>query len=280
MIPAALRLLRALALLALAWPQPEAMGQGRPVTEPGAVPRQERPSGDDHPAHERIAGLSVQEQRAALLPLVRASDGGCEALTAAYFAGIDAAGLAYWDVRCQDRTAWRIALARDGGVADLILCPRQSGTCFVPAPRMPGDLGAILQARCSAACELRSGTARQACIERCLHGHEGIAGAGGGGDDRYLAVFVADLPLMAEGFLAGARSAAQARQTAGSACAAVAGGRSCRLAVAAFNACVAVVQAPSGLIYTGTGMELDDAEREAQASCGRGATCQVVVSGC
>lgn len=85
---------------------------------------------------------------------------------------------------------------------------------------------------------------------------------------------------MTEGFLASGRSAALARQTAQSACAAVADAGACRLAVAAFNACVAAVQAPSGLIYTGTGLELDDAEREAQASCGRGATCQVVVSGC
>lgn len=282
------RWLCALALLGVIWPAADATAQGRPTPETSVVVQEQRVAvapadrmaRDDHPAHDRIAGLSVQDQRAALLPLVRATDGGCEALSAAYFAGIDAAGLAYWDVRCQDRTAWRIALSRDGGVADLLLCPRQSGTCFQPAPRVPGDLGVMLQARCSAACELRSGAARQACIARCLQGHESVAGVGGGGGDRYVAIFVADLAGMTEGFLASGRSAALAQQTARSACAAVADAAACRLAVAAFNACVAAVQAPSGLIYTGTGLELDDAEREAQASCGRGATCQVVVSGC
>ncbi|MBX9748793.1 MAG: hypothetical protein K5Q68_04185 [Roseococcus sp.] len=275
MIPAAFRLLCALALLGLGWPPADATAQGRPTPEAGVVVL------DDHAAHDRIAALSLRDQRAALLPLIRATDGGCEDLSGAYFAGIDAAGRAYWDVRCQDRTAWRIAPSRDGGVADLILCPRQSGTCFQPLPRRPGDLGAMLQARCSAACELRSGPMRQACIARCLQGNEGVAGAGGGGGhDRYLAIFVVDLPRMTEGFRAGGRSAALAQQTARSACTAVASAAACRLAVAAFNACVAVVQVPNGLIHTATGMELDDAEREAQASCGRGATCHVTVSGC
>ncbi len=288
MILALLRGLCTLALLGAVCSPVQAPAQGQPVPEAsppvqqprGTVPSPSRGERDDHPGHERIAGLSVQDQRSVLLPLVRTTDGGCEAIAAAYFAGIDATGIAYWDVRCQDRTAWRIALARDGGVADLILCPRQPGTCFVPVPRLPGDLGAVLQGRCSAACELRSGAARQACIARCLLGNEGMAGPGGDGHDRYVAIFVADLPVMTEGFLASGPSAALAREAARSACAAVAGAAGCRLALAAFNACVAAVQAPSGLIYTGSGSELDDAEREAQASCGRGATCQVVVSGC
>lgn len=288
MIPRALRLLCALAFLGAAWSPAEAIAQGRPAPDASvaveeqrvAVAPADRAMRDDHPAHERIAALSVQEQRAALLPLIRATDGGCEALSAAYFAGIDVAGFAYWDVRCQDRTGWRLALSRDGGVADLVLCPRQASTCFVPVPRVPGDLTVMQRARCNAACELRSGPARQTCITQCLQGTEAIAGTGGGDNDRYLAIFVAELPLMTEGFLAGGRSAALAQQTARSACAAVAGAEACRLAVAAFNACVAVVQAPDGLISTGTGIELDDAERDAQASCGRGATCQVIVSGC
>jgi hypothetical protein len=288
MTVAALRLLRMLVVVGCAWSPAPVKAQGQPAPPPSVAVEEQRvavaPAArgmrDDHPAHDRIASLSVQDQRAALLPLVRATDGGCEAIAAAYFAGIDATGLAYWDVRCHDRTGWRIALARDGGVADLILCGRQARTCFVPVPRVPGDLSVIQQARCNAACDLRSGAARQACIVRCLQGNEEIAGVGGGGNDRYLAVAVADLTVMTEGFLAAGQSAAAARQAAGAACAAVAGAAACRLAVAAFNACVAVVQAPDGLISPGTGIELDDAEREAQASCGRGATCQVVVSGC
>lgn len=288
MIPEAFRLLCVLASLASVWSPADTMAQNPPAPTADisvqeqrlAVTPTDRAARDGHPTHDRLADLSVQDQLAALLSVIRAADGRCEALSAAYFAGIDAAGFAYWDVRCQDRTARRIAFPRDGGVADLIPCPRQPGTCFVPVPRVPGDLGAVQRARCNAACELRSGTARQACIARCLRGNEAIASAGGGDNDRYLAIFVAELPLMTEGFLAGRRSAALAEQAAWSACAAVAGAEACRLAAAAVNACAAVVQAPDGLISTGTGIELDDAEREAQASCGHGATCHVIVSGC
>lgn len=288
MIPGVSRLLRVLALVGSFWSPADVAAQSPALPNAIVAVEEQRVAAaptdwvgrDDHPAHDRIAALSVQDQRAALLALIRATDGGCQSLSAAYFAGIDATGLAYWDARCLDRTAWRIALARDGGVADLILCTRQSSSCFLPVPRLPGDLGVIQQARCSAACELRSGAARQACIARCLQGNEAIAGTGGGDNDRYLAIFIADLTVMTEGFLAAGRSAAAAQQAARSACAAVAGAGPCRPAVAAFNACVAVVQAPDGLISTGTGIELDDAERDAQASCGRGATCQVVVSGC
>ena len=117
-------------------------------------------------------------------------------------------------------------------------------------------------------------------MRRCLQGNEAIAGIGGAGVDRHLSVFVADMPLMLEGFLAGGRDAAAARESAVSACATVAGARACRLVAATINRCLAVVRGPDGQVVSGTGIELDDAEREARAACGAGEACQLVVSGC
>lgn len=238
------------------------------------------PSGGN-PRHERLAGLAIPAQRDVLRGLLAPVGESCPSISGAYFAGLDAAGAAHWDVRCGNRTAWRISLPGDADATPEVLpCPTQTELCFLPAPRVTGDLGPLRNARCAAACELRAGAERQSCLTRCLSGTEGIAALGGMGSDRHIAVFVVDLPLMTEAFLAGARTAHGALDGARRACEAMAGGQPCRIAVSTINHCAAVVQAPDGQVSAGFGIELDDAEREARRVCGAGDACQVIISGC
>jgi hypothetical protein len=231
--------------------------------------------------HERLAGLAIPAQRDALRGLLGPVAESCPSLSGAYFAGLDADGAAHWDVRCGNRTAWRISLPAEASATPQVTpCPVQTELCFLPAPRVAGDLGTLRQARCAAACELRAGTERQSCLASCLRGTEGIAALGGPGSDRHIAIFVVDLPLMTEGFLAGARTSNAALDSARRACEAMAGGRPCRIAVSTINHCAAVVQAPDSQVSAGFGIELDDAEREARRVCGAGAACQLIISGC
>lgn len=231
--------------------------------------------------HERLAGLAIPAQRDALRGLLGPVSEGCPSLSGAYFAGLDAEGAAHWDVRCGNRTAWRISLPADPAATPQVTpCPVQTELCFLPAPRVAGDLGTLRNARCVAACELRVGAERQSCLSTCLRGTEGIAALGGAGSDRHIAVFVVDLPLMTEAFLAGARTSGAAIEGARRACEAMAGGQPCRIAVSTINHCAAVVQAPDGQVSAGFGIELDDAERDARRVCGAGAACQVIISGC
>lgn len=231
--------------------------------------------------HEQLASLAIPAQRDALRGLLGPVSGSCPSLSGAYFAGLDAAGVAHWDVRCGNRTAWRISLPADAAATpEVTPCPVQTELCFLPAPRLAGDLGALRNARCVAACELRVGAERQSCLSACLRGTESIAALGGPGSDRHIAVFVVDLPLMTEGFLAGAATPGGALNAARRACEAMAGGRACRVAVSTINHCAAVMQAPDGQVSAGFGIELDDAERDARRLCGAGAACQLVVSGC
>ncbi len=202
------------------------------------------PSGGN-PRHERLAGLAIPAQRDVLRGLLApVGDGDADA------------------------------------TPEVLPCPTQTELCFLPAPRVTGDLGPLRNARCAAACELRAGAERQSCLTRCLSGTEGIAALGGMGSDRHIAVFVVDLPLMTEAFLAGARTAHGALDGARRACEAMAGGQPCRIAVSTINHCAAVVQAPDGQVSAGFGIELDDAEREARRVCGAGDACQVIISGC
>lgn len=231
--------------------------------------------------HERLAALGIPAQRDTLRGLLGPVAESCPSLSGAYFAGLDADGAAHWDVRCGNRTAWRISLPADPAATPGVTpCPVQTELCFLPAPRVAGDLGTLRNARCAAACELRAGADRQRCLASCLRGTEGIAALGGPDSDRHIAIFVVDRPLMTEAFLAGARTAGIALEGARRACEAMAEGRPCRIAVSTINHCAAVAQAPDGQVSAGFGIELDDAEREARRVCGAGSACQVIISGC
>lgn len=234
----------------------------------------------DNPAHDRLVGMTPAEQRGALRDFLGPERGRCPAVTGAYFAGLDRAGQAFWDVRCRAGLAWRLRLAPDGTAPAVLACPEDTELCFTPVPRSSQPREEIALARCTAACVLQDAPGRPACISRCLQGTESIAAAPGAGPDRHLAIVVSEAPGLVQGFVAGGENALAAAAGARRACEAVARPATCRVVVTAVNRCVAAAQWQDGRVHVGIGTELDDAEARASQACGGRGACEIVTSGC
>lgn len=269
-----------------------------------------------NPAHDALAARVDSDRRGELQRLVQGRGFACTAVLSAYFAGLDQARNAYWDVRCREGAMYRGALpAARWGQPSFLTCGAQApapagGPCFQPvtaaitlAAASAG--GGQAEGMCRATCATQPASAQNACIASCTSGTGMQRGQQVAdqlpANSRFGAIYATVPPMAAIGFGNGETDRLAVNRSAVTACQRTAGRVPCLFVRELVNTCGAVAQAISrhpnaiamtsdpstqvlNLTATATGRTQREAEAGAMAQCEReqpiGAVCRIVAAGC